>query len=82
MFNIWIRAVTFCYKGNSLQNLSVSYVIIAMTSYRDNPSIQLIGYVISVLQNTIVVDISETMKLHNIEYARFLSTAITRGFET
>ncbi|WP_179955662.1 hypothetical protein [Bacillus sp. AY18-3] len=53
-----------------------------MTSYRDNPSIQLIGYVISVLQNTIVVDISETMKLHNIEYARFLSTAITRGFET
>ncbi|EOP60339.1 hypothetical protein IKQ_05983 [Bacillus cereus VDM053] len=39
-------------------------------SYRDNPSIQLTGYVISVLQNTIVVDISETMKLHNIEYAR------------
>ncbi|XMA23564.1 YkvS family protein (plasmid) [Bacillus bombysepticus] len=38
--------------------------------YRDNPSIQLTGYVISVLQNTIVVDISETMKFHNIEYAR------------
>lgn len=41
-------------------------------SYRDNPSLQLTGYVISVLQNTIVVDISETMKLHNIEYARQL----------
>lgn len=38
--------------------------------YSDNPSIQLTGYVISVLQNTIVVDISETMKPHNIEYAR------------
>ncbi|MEG7928097.1 DUF2187 family protein [Bacillus cereus] len=38
--------------------------------YRDNPSIQLTGYVISFLQNTTVVDISETMKLHNIEYAR------------
>ncbi|MGH0612781.1 DUF2187 domain-containing protein [Bacillus cereus] len=30
-------------------------------SYRKNPNLQLIGYVVSVLQNTIVVDIIEMM---------------------
>ncbi|MDR4174166.1 DUF2187 domain-containing protein [Bacillus cereus] len=30
-------------------------------SYRKNPNLQLIGYVVSVLQNTIVVDITEIM---------------------
>ncbi|PEF61164.1 DUF2187 family protein [Bacillus cereus] len=30
-------------------------------SYRKNPDLQLIGYVASVLQNTIVVDITEIM---------------------
>ncbi|KMQ32212.1 MULTISPECIES: DUF2187 family protein [Bacillus cereus group] len=29
--------------------------------YRKNPNLQLIGYVVSVLQNTIVVDITEIM---------------------
>ncbi|MDA2384302.1 DUF2187 domain-containing protein [Bacillus cereus] len=29
--------------------------------YRKNPNLQLIGYVVSVLQNTIVVDITEVM---------------------
>ncbi|MGF1438334.1 DUF2187 family protein [Bacillus thuringiensis] len=30
-------------------------------SYRKNPNLQLTGYVVSVLQNTIVVDITEIM---------------------
>ncbi|MED1305375.1 DUF2187 domain-containing protein [[Bacillus thuringiensis] serovar konkukian] len=30
-------------------------------SYRKNPNLQLIGYVVSVLQNTIVVDVTEIM---------------------
>ncbi|KKZ90815.1 DUF2187 family protein [Bacillus wiedmannii] len=30
-------------------------------SYRKNPNLQLIGYVVSVLQNTIIVDITEIM---------------------
>ncbi|MDA2518656.1 DUF2187 domain-containing protein [Bacillus cereus] len=30
-------------------------------SYRKTPNLQLIGYVVSVLQNTIVVDITEIM---------------------
>ncbi|MDZ4417422.1 DUF2187 family protein [Bacillus cereus] len=30
-------------------------------SYRKNPNLQLTGYVVSVLQNTIVVDITELM---------------------
>ncbi|PFI40927.1 DUF2187 domain-containing protein [Bacillus cereus] len=30
-------------------------------SYRKNPNLQLIGYVVSVLRNTIVVDITEIM---------------------
>ncbi|MDK3015535.1 DUF2187 domain-containing protein [Bacillus thuringiensis] len=30
-------------------------------SYRKNPNLQLIGYVVSVLQNTIVVEITEIM---------------------
>ncbi|MEK4605553.1 DUF2187 domain-containing protein [Bacillus sp. FSL L8-0099] len=30
-------------------------------SYRKNPNLQLIGYLVSVLQNTIVVDITEIM---------------------
>ncbi|MGW5955663.1 DUF2187 domain-containing protein [Bacillus mycoides] len=30
-------------------------------SYRKNPDLQLMGYVVSVLQNTIVVDITEIM---------------------
>ncbi|MEB9686175.1 DUF2187 domain-containing protein [Bacillus thuringiensis serovar pingluonsis] len=33
----------------------------AQFSYRKNPDLQLIGYVVSVLQNTIVVDITEIM---------------------
>ncbi|AQY39105.1 DUF2187 family protein [Bacillus thuringiensis] len=32
-------------------------------SYRKNPNLQLTGYVISVLQNTIVVDITELMEV-------------------
>lgn len=32
-------------------------------SYRKNPNLQLTGYVISVLQNTIVVDITERMEI-------------------
>ncbi|MGW6193177.1 DUF2187 family protein [Bacillus cereus] len=30
-------------------------------SYRKNPNLQLTGYVVSILQNTIVVDITEIM---------------------
>ncbi|MED2984876.1 DUF2187 family protein [Bacillus thuringiensis] len=32
-------------------------------SYRKNPNLQLIGYVVSVLQNTIIVDITEIMEI-------------------
>ncbi|MEB9974725.1 DUF2187 domain-containing protein [Bacillus cereus] len=32
-------------------------------SYRKNPNLQLIGYVVSVLQNTIVVDITGIMEI-------------------
>ncbi|OTY20742.1 DUF2187 domain-containing protein [Bacillus thuringiensis serovar navarrensis] len=32
-------------------------------SYRKNPTLQLTGFVVSVLQNTIVVDVSQIMKI-------------------
>ncbi|HHQ8914998.1 TPA: DUF2187 family protein [Bacillus cereus] len=39
-------------------------------SYRDNPSIQLMGYVIKILNNTIIVDIGEIAELYDIEETR------------
>ncbi|OQR53314.1 DUF2187 domain-containing protein [Bacillus sp. CDB3] len=35
--------------------------------YRKNPSLQLTGYVVSVLMNTIVVDVSEIMGIEESE---------------
>lgn len=38
--------------------------------YRDNPSIQLTGYVINILKNTIIVDIKEIAERYGIEETR------------
>lgn len=38
--------------------------------YRDNPSIQLTGYVINILKNTIIVDIGEIAERYCIEEIR------------
>ncbi|HDR6245780.1 TPA: DUF2187 family protein [Bacillus cereus] len=39
-------------------------------SYRDNPSIQLTGYIVRILNNTIVVDIGEIAERYSIEETR------------
>ena len=36
-------------------------------SYRDDPSLKFTGYVVSVLNNTIIVDISEDLQLKGYE---------------
>ncbi|MFE6138583.1 DUF2187 domain-containing protein [Bacillus sp. NPDC057893] len=38
--------------------------------YRNNSSLQLTGYVVNILQNTIVVDIAEIAETHAIDETR------------